>query len=53
MSKSSIKSKAKLETEGIYIIRDVYEPRVNVKAELKWNGQGEMKTLGLSVAEGV
>ena len=53
MAKASIKSKVKVEAKGIYIMRAVAEARENVKAEVKRNGQGEMKTLGLSAAEGI
>ena len=31
----------------------VAKARENVKAEVKRNGKGEMKTLGLSAAEGI
>ena len=34
-------------------MRSVAEARENVKAEVKRNGKGEMKTLGLSAAEGI
>ena len=53
MDKSYIKSKSKVDSKGIERIRAVSEARGNVKAEVKWNGKGEMKTLGLSVAEGI
>ena len=53
MAKSSIKSKIKVEAKGIEIMRAVAEARENVKAEVKRNGKGEMKTLGLSAAEGI
>ena len=53
MDKDSIKSKAKVEAKGIEIIRAVSKARENVKAEVKRNGKGEMKTLGLSAAEGI
>ena len=33
-------------------MRAVAKSRENVKAEVKRNGKGEMKTLGLSAAEG-
>ena len=42
MSKASIKSKAKVEAKDIDRMRDVAEARENVKAEVKWNGKGEM-----------
>ena len=40
---------------NIYVsrLRAVAEARENVKAEVKRNGKGEMKTLGLSAAEGI
>ena len=50
MAKASIKSKVKVEAKGIERMRAVAEARENVKAEVKWNGKGEM-TLGLSAAE--
>ena len=53
MEKVSIKYKAKVESKGIEIIRSGAEARENVKAEVKRNGKGEMKTLGLSAAEGI
>ena len=53
MSKASIKSKVKVEAKGIDRMRDVAKARENVKAEVKRNGKGEMKTLGLSAAEGI
>ena len=34
-------------------MRSVSKSRENVKAEVKRNGKGEMKTLGLSAAEGI
>ena len=52
MSKASIKSKVQVEAKGIEIIRAVAKARENAKAEVKWNGKGEM-TLGLSAAEGI
>ena len=52
MAKYSIKSKLQVEAKGIEIMRAVAEARENVKAEVKRNGKGEMKTLGLSAAEG-
>ena len=42
-----------MEAKGIERMRDVAEARENVKAEVKRNGKGEMKTLGLSAAEGI
>ena len=53
MSKSTIKSKAKVEAKGIERIRAGAEATETFKAEVKRNGKGEMKTLGLSVAEGI
>ena len=53
MAKASIKPKVKVEAKGIERMRDVAEARENVKAEVKRNGKGEMKTLGLSAAEGI
>ena len=53
MSKSSIKSKFQVEAKGIEIMRAVAKARENVKTEVKINGKGEMKTLGLSAAEGM
>ena len=53
MAKSSIKSKVKAEAKVIDRIRAVAEARENIKAEVKRNGKGEMKTLGLSAAEGI
>ena len=53
MFKASIKSKVKVEAKGIERIRYVAKSRENVKAEVKRNGKGEMKTLGLSAAEGI
>ena len=53
MAKACIKSKVKLESKIIQIMRDVAEARGNVKAEVKRNDKGEMKTLGLSAAEGI
>ena len=53
MAKASIKSKVKVEAKGIDIMRSVAEARENVKAEVKRNGKGEMKTLGLSATEGI
>ena len=52
MDKSSIKVKAKEEAKGIDRMRSGSESRENVKAEVKRNGKGEMKTLGISAAEG-
>ena len=49
MDKVSIKSNVKVEAKGIEIMRAAAESRENVKAEVKLNGKGEMKTLGLSV----
>ena len=42
-----------VEAKGIEIMRAVSEARENVKSEVKRNGKGEMKTLGLSAAEGI
>ena len=52
MAKASIKSKVKVEAKGIYIMRDVAKARENYKAEMKQNGKGKMKTLGLGAEEG-
>ena len=51
MAKSSIKSKVKVEAKGIERMRAVSEAREKVKAEVKRNGKGKMKTLGLSAAQ--
>ena len=51
MSKASIKSKVKVEAKGIERMRAVAKARENVTAEVKRNGKGKIKTLGLSVAE--
>ena len=53
MSKASIKSKVKVEAKGIERMRAVAEARENVNAEVKRNGKGKMKTLGLSAVEGI
>ena len=53
MAKASIKSKVKVEAKGIDRMRAVSKARENVKAEVKQNGKGEMKTLGLSAEEGI
>ena len=53
MAKASIKSKAKVGAKGIERMRDGAKARENIKAEVKKNGKGEMKTLGLSAAEGI
>ena len=42
-----------MEAKGIERIRAVAKSRENVKAEVKRNGKGEMKTLGLSAEEGI
>ena len=42
-----------MEAKGIERMRSVAEAREHVKAEVKRNGKGEMKTLGLSAAEGI
>ena len=42
-----------MESKGIDRMRDGAEARENVKAEVKQNGKGEMKTLCLSEAEGI
>ena len=49
MSKADMKAKAK----GIERMRDGAEAMENVKTEVKQNGKGEMKYLGLSAAEGI
>ena len=41
-----------MEDEGIDRMRAGSKARENVKAEAKRNGKGEMKTLGISVADG-
>ena len=53
MAKASIKSKFKVEAKGIERMRAVAKARENVKAEVKRNGKGEMKILGISAAEGI
>ena len=53
MAKSSIKYKVNVEFKGIERMRAVAEARENVKADVKRNGKGEMKTLGLSAVEGI
>ena len=53
MAKASIKSKFKVEAKGVDRMRAVTKARENVKAEVKRNGKGEMKNLGLSAAEGI
>ena len=53
MAKPSIKSNVKVEANSIERMRDVSKARENVKAEVKRNGKGEMKTLGISAAEGI
>ena len=52
MAKASIKSKAKVGAKGIERMRDGAKARENIKAEVKQNGKGEMKPLGLSATEG-
>ena len=42
-----------MEAKGIERMRAVAEARENVKVEVKRNGKGEMKTLGLSATEGI
>ena len=42
-----------MQAKGIERIRAIDEARENVKAEVKRNGKGEMKTLGISAAEGI
>ena len=42
-----------MEAKGIYRMRAVAKARENIKAEVKQNDKGEMKTLGLSAAEGI
>ena len=53
MAKASIKYKFKVEVKGIERMRSISKSRENVKAEVKRNGKGEMKTIGLSEAEGI
>ena len=53
MAKASIKSEFKVEAKVMEIIRAVAKAMENVKAEVKRNGKGEMKTLSLSAAEGI
>ena len=53
MAKAFIKYKVKVEAKGIDRMRDVSKARENVRSEVKRNGKGEMKTLGLSAAEGI
>ena len=53
MAKYFIKYKFKVGGKGIEIMRDGDEARESFKAEVKRNGKGEMKTLGLSAAEGI
>ena len=50
MAKASIKSKGNVEAKGIDRMRAVAKARENIKTEVKQNGKGEMKTLGLSAA---
>ena len=42
-----------MEAEDIERMRAGSKARENVKAEVKQNGKGEMKTLGLSAVEGI
>ena len=42
-----------MEAKGIERMRAVAEAMENVKAEVKRNGKGKMKTLGLSAIEGI
>ena len=42
-----------MESKDIERMRAVAKARENVKAKVKQNGKGEMKTLGLSAAEGI
>ena len=42
-----------MEAKGIYIMRDISKAREIVKAEVKRNGKGDMKTLGISAAEDI
>ena len=42
-----------MEAKGIDRMRAVDKARENVKAEVKQNGKGNMKTLGLSAAEDI
>ena len=42
-----------MEAEAIEIIRAGSKARENVKSEVKQNGKGEMKTLGLRAAEDI
>ena len=52
MAKAAIKAKSKLEAKGIDRMKARAEARKNVKYEVKRNGEGDMKTIGLSAAEG-
>ena len=40
-----------MEAKGIEIMRSVAEARENVKAEVKRNGKGNMKTIGIIAVE--
>ena len=53
MSKAAIKAKDKVEYKGIGRMSSGAKANENVKTEVKRNGKGEMKTLGLSAAEGI
>ena len=52
MAKAPIKFKVKVEAKGIERMRAVAKVRENIKAEVKRNGKGKMKTLGLIAEEG-
>ena len=47
MAKYAIKTKANSEAEGIERVRVGAKATENVAYEVKWNGKGELKTLGL------
>ena len=51
MAKASIKSKVKVEAKGIERMRAVAKAREDVKAEVKRNGKGNMKTIGIIAVE--
>ena len=42
-----------MEAKGIERMMAVSEGRENIRAEVKQNGKGKMKTLGLSAVEGI
>ena len=48
-----IKYEAKVEAKGIKRMRSGAKARENVKSEVKRIGKGEMRTIGLIVAEGI